>query len=90
MKYKNLTIMKAPIACIRKVEIVWLGGLTMWQWYARQQDKPTYMINGSLWDGKGAIGTIWRNGCMVRNEDSGFGAGYVDDDDGGEAICLNS
>lgn len=75
MQYKNLTIVEAPAGNIRKVEIVWLGGLTMGQWYGRQQDKPTYMINGSLWDGAGAIGTIWCGGTLVRNEGGGYGFG---------------
>ena len=60
---------------IEKIDIVQLGGLTMSQWYNKQTDKPDYMINASLWDDKGAIGTIWQNGELVRNEGNGYGFG---------------
>ena len=60
---------------IKRVAIVQLNGLTMGQWYERQSDKPDMIINASLWDGKGAIGTIWQDGKLVRNEGTGFGFG---------------
>ena len=60
---------------IEKIDIVQLGGRTMKQWYDKQTDKPDYMINASLWDDKGAIGTIWQNGKLVRNEGTGYGFG---------------
>ena len=60
---------------IEKIDIVQLGGRTMKQWYDKQTDKPDYMINASLWDDKGAIGTIWQNGKLVRNEGNGYGFG---------------
>ena len=60
---------------IEKIDIVQLGGLTMKKWYDKQAEKPDYMINASLWDDKGAIGTIWQNGKLVRNEGSGYGFG---------------
>ncbi len=60
---------------IDKIDIVQLDGLTMKKWYDRQTNKPDYMINASLWDDKGAIGTIWQNGELVRNEGSGYGFG---------------
>ena len=60
---------------IDKIDIVQLGGRTMKQWYDKQTDKPDYMINASLWDDKGAIGTIWQNGELVRNEGNGYGFG---------------
>lgn len=69
--YKNLTIVPIPTEKIRRVGIVDLGGLTMGEWYARQEDKPDAMINGSLWDSKGAIGTIWKDGQLQRNEGGG-------------------
>ena len=75
--YKNLTIVPIPVEKIRRVGIVQLNGLTMGEWYARQADKPDAMINGSLWDSKGAIGTIWRDGKLQRNEGGGFGIGEV-------------
>ena len=75
--YKNLTIVPIPTEKIRRVGIVDLGGLTMGEWYARQEDKPDAMINGSLWDSKGAIGTIWEDGQLQRNEGGGFGIGEV-------------
>lgn len=75
--YKNLTIVPIPMEKIRRVGIVDLGGLTMGEWYARQTDKPDAMINGSLWDSKGAIGTIWKDGQLQRNEGNGFGIGEV-------------
>lgn len=75
--YKNLTIVPIPAEKIRRVGIVDLGGLTMGEWYDRQTDKPDAMINGSLWDSKGAIGTIWKDGQLVRNEGNGFGIGEV-------------
>ena len=60
---------------IEKIDIVQLGGRTMKQWYDKQENKPDYMINASLWDDKGAIGTIWQNGELVRNEGTGYGFG---------------
>ena len=60
---------------IEKIDIVQLGGRTMKQWYDKQENKPDYMINASLWDDKGAIGTIWQNGKLVRNEGTGYGFG---------------
>ena len=75
--YKNLTIVPIPTEKIRRVGIVNLGGLTMGEWYARQEDKPDAMLNGSLWDSKGAIGTIWKDGELQRNEGGGFGIGEV-------------
>lgn len=60
---------------IARVEIVQLGGKTMGEWYAAQAEGPDMMINASLWDGKGAIGTIWQDGKLVRNEGTGFGFG---------------
>ena len=60
---------------IDKIDIVQLGGLTMKKWYDKQENKPDYMINASLWDDKGAIGTIWQNGKLVRNEGNGYGFG---------------
>lgn len=60
---------------IDKIDIVQLGGRTMKQWYDKQENKPDYMINASLWDDKGAIGTIWQNGELVRNEGTGYGFG---------------
>ena len=61
---------------IDKIDIVQLNGLTMKKWYDKQENKPDYMINASLWDdGKNAIGTIWQNGELVRNEGTGYGFG---------------
>lgn len=60
---------------IHKQEIVWLNDKTMYEWYDEQADKPDYMINLSLWDNKGAIGTIVKGGNYVRNEGDGFGYG---------------
>lgn len=60
---------------IKKIDIVQLGGFTMKKWYDKQEIKPDYMINASLWDDKGAIGTIWQNGELVRNEGTGYGFG---------------
>lgn len=73
--YKSLTIVPIPAEKIRRVGIVDLNGLTMGEWYARQEDKPDAMLNGSLWDNKGAIGTIWKDGQLQRNEGGGFGIG---------------
>ena len=63
---------------IRRVEIVPLGRMTMGQWYAQQADKPKYMLNASLWDVKGSIGTIYIDGALQRNEGNGFGFGTQD------------
>ena len=60
---------------IDKIDIVQLGGRTMKQWYDKKINKPDYMINASLWDKNGAIGTIWQNGKLVRNEGTGYGFG---------------
>lgn len=78
MKTENrngLLAVSAAADEIRRVSIVQLGGKTMGQWYAAQVDKPDMMINGSLWDERGAIGTIWQDGKLVRNEGTGFGFG---------------
>lgn len=78
MKTENrngLLAVSAAADEIARVEIVQLGGKTMGQWYAAQVDKPDMMINGSLWDERGAIGTIWQDGKLVRNEGTGFGFG---------------
>lgn len=63
---------------IRRVEIVPLGRMTMGQWYDQQADKPRYMINASLWDVRGSIGTIYIDGALQRNEGNGFGFGTQD------------
>lgn len=60
---------------IDRVKIVQLGGLTMGEWYAAQVEGLDMLMNASLWDGKGAIGTIWQDGKLVRNEGTGFGFG---------------
>ena len=60
---------------IDKIDIVQLGGRTMKQWYDKKINKPDYMINASLWDKNGAIGTIWQNGKLVRSEGTGYGFG---------------
>ena len=60
---------------IQRVSIVQLGGKTMGQWYAAQEEKPDMLMNASLWDKTGAIGTIWQDGRLVRNEGNGFGFG---------------
>ena len=75
--FKNLTIAPIPVDQIRRIDIVQLGGLTMGQWYAKQTDKPKYLINASLWDSQGAIGSIYEDGLMVRNEGGGFGFGVI-------------
>ena len=78
MKTENrngLLAVSAAADEIQRVSIVQLGGKTMGQWYAAQVDKPDMMINGSLWDERGAIGTIWQDGKLVRNEGNGFGFG---------------
>ena len=71
----NSYIVEIGNAEIDKIDIVQLGGLTMKKWYDKQTDKPDYMINASLWDDKGAIGTIWQNGELARNEGTGYGFG---------------
>ena len=63
---------------IRRVEIVPLGRMTMGQWYDQQEDRPRYMLNASLWDTKGSIGTIYIDGALQRNEGNGFGFGTQD------------
>ena len=75
--YKNLSIHPVLVGDIRKAAIVQLGGLTMGEWCARQVDKPKYLLNASLWDGDGAIGTIWRGGKLIRNEGGGYGFGLT-------------
>ena len=78
MKTENrngLLAVSAAADEIQRVSIVQLGGKTMGQWYAAQEEKPNMMINASLWDKTGAIGTIWQDGRLVRNEGNGFGFG---------------
>lgn len=71
----GLTAVSASTQEISKVDIVQLKGLTMGQWYNKQASKPDIMINASLWDEKGAIGTIFEDGKLVRDEGNGFGFG---------------
>lgn len=78
IKNGSLRIIEINAEKIRKVEIAQLGAKTMGQWYNSQLDKPKYMINASLWDTKGPIGTIYLDGKMTRNEGNGFGFGTVD------------
>lgn len=78
----GLTAVSAARNEIRKVDIVYLKGLTMGEWYNKQSDKPDILINASLWDAEGdPIGTIWENGKMIRDEGNGFGFGI--DQNGG-------
>ena len=78
IKSNSLYIVEIDPTKIRKIDIPQLGTKTMGQWYAAQSDKPKYMINASLWDTKGSIGTIFINKKMTRNEGNGFGFGTVD------------
>lgn len=71
----NLKIVSISNSNIKKIDIVELGDLTMNEWYNKQIDKPKYMLNASLWDTKGPIGTIWLDGEIVRDEGNGFGFG---------------
>ena len=78
MKTENrngLLAVSAAADEIQRVSIVQLGGKTMGEWYAAQEEKPDMMINASLWDKTGAIGTIWQDGRLIRNEGTGFGFG---------------
>lgn len=63
---------------IRRVEIVPLGRMTMGQWYTQQANKPKYMLNASLWDTRGSIGTIYLDGKIQRDEGNGYGFGTQD------------
>ncbi len=76
--HRNLTLLPIPAAAIRKAGIVWLGGKTMGQWYRTQAEPPDAMLNASLWDKKGAIGTIIRQGQQLRSEGNGLGFGLLD------------
>ena len=78
INYNSLRIVEIDPAQIRRVEIVQLGSRTMGEWYAAQADKPKYMLNASLWDTKGSIGTIFLGGKLTRNEGNGFGLGTTD------------
>lgn len=71
----GLLSVSASTTEIEKVAIVQLNGLTMDQWCNKQSSPPDIMINASLWDEKGAIGTIYQNSKLVRNEGTGFGFG---------------
>lgn len=81
--HNNLRVVDIPMTRIRKVAIVQLGGLTMGEWFAKQADKPKYMLNASLWDDKGVIGTIICDGKLVRDEGNGFGFGIISNGDCG-------
>ena len=78
INYNSLRIVEIAPEQIRRLQIVQLGRQTMGEWYAAQADKPKYMLNASLWDTKGPIGTIFLDGEMTRNEGNGFGIGTVD------------
>lgn len=71
----KLCVVDIPMDTIRRVKIVQLGSQTMGQWYNAQADKPTHMLNASLWDEKGPIGTIWLDGKLTRDEGTGYGFG---------------
>ena len=75
----NSWIVTIPNSEIEKIDIVWLEGNTMKQWYAKQTNKPDYLINASLWDNKGAIGTIYKDGKLIRNEGNGYGFAILKD-----------
>lgn len=81
--FNRLRYVDIPMDSIRRAQIVDLGGMTMGQWYAQQADKPAYMINASLWDEQGPIGTIIRGGKTVRDQGNGFGFGIVSNGDCG-------
>lgn len=82
----GLTAVSASRGEIRKVDIVYLNGLTMGEWYNKQSDKPNILINASLWDADGdPIGTIWEDGKMIRDEGNGFGFGIAQNGDWGFA-----
>ncbi|MBQ8144591.1 MAG: hypothetical protein IJ042_07370 [Butyricicoccus sp.] len=78
INYNTLRVVEIAPENIRRIQIVQLGKQTMGQWYAAQTDKPKYMLNASLWDTKGPIGTIILDGEMTRNEGNGFGIGTTD------------
>lgn len=78
INYNSLRIVEIAPEQIRRIRIVQLGSKTMGAWYAAQADKPKYMLNASLWDTKGPIGTIFLDGKMTRNEGNGFGLGTTD------------
>lgn len=78
INYNSLRFVEIAPERIRKIRIVQLGSKTMGQWYAAQEDKPKYLVNASLWDKKGSIGTIFLNGTLARNEGNGFGFGTTD------------
>lgn len=73
----NYCISTIPNNTIEKIDIVQLDGYTMKQWYDKQSIKPDYLINASLWDNKGAIGTIYEDGKLVRDEGNGYGFGIT-------------
>lgn len=75
INYNTLRIVEIAPEQIRTVKVVQLGRQTMGEWYAAQLDKPRYMLNASLWDNKGSIGTIFLDGKMQRDEGNGFGFG---------------
>jgi len=79
ISHRSLTLLPIPAAVIRKAAIVWLGGKTMGQWRKAQAEPPDFMLNGSLWDKKGAIGTIFRDGKQIRSEGNGLGFGLTDE-----------
>lgn len=81
----SLCVVDIPTDSIRKIEIVQLGSQTMGQWYNQQTDKPKYMLNASLWDENGPIGTIWLDGKLTRDEGSGYGFGVNKNGDCGFA-----
>lgn len=75
INYNSLRIVEIAPEKIRRIRIVQLGRQTMGEWYAAQEEKPKYMLNASLWDNKGSIGTIFLDGKLQRDEGNGFGFG---------------
>lgn len=76
-QYKNLTICPLKVG---RAEMIWLDRkCTMDDWYQAQEIKPKWMMNLSLWDEKGPIGTVIRGGKTVRNSGNGLGVGITKD-----------
>lgn len=58
--------------------MIWLDRKrTMDDWYQAQEIKPKWMMNLSLWDDNGPIGTVIRGGVMARSSGNGIGVGIT-------------
>lgn len=78
-KNGNFLELQFDFAEIERIELIKINS-TIKAWYAKQTDKPDYVINGTLFTYKdyAPIGTVYIDGQLVRNQGNGYGIGLSD------------